>query len=202
MWVINTRRLGRMLVAISTGLLGSSCKHVASNCHRPFLIYSEPIVRSSSLLPRTDGVYVGCENGSVLFFRRDGCFKEYTYLFGREVPSDFPTLDSIFTLRKDYLPDERWGCYAMHYDTLFIQSFNFKPMTGCRRSVFDWRANVMGDSALVVTDVYAHFFGDHFEGMPERYRFVPIAEESLPTDYRPWFERKRWYEEGRHPSRP
>lgn len=192
----------KVVGVVLVSAFGASCRCITANCHKQFTLYAEPIRQVTENTLRMDGVYVGDRDGTAYYFRRDGCIKEYPFLYAHVTTEAPRVVDSIFHEGRGYLTEERWGLYAIKGDSLLVQAFNFKPMTGCRRSVFDLRGRMDSDSTLTIFSEYWHYRDDYSAGFPQQFHFVPLDTALLPSLHRPWFERKKWYREARHSGRP
>lgn len=152
---------------------------------------------------RSDGVYVNEELNEILVFNRNGLVKAYPNFIPHE--SDFwrdpgkvmQRITSFEKLRFDQ--HERWGAYSLKSDALLVQRFNYHTNEFCKRSVFEYTGTILSDTAFIITSKVAYWFDKAPAEGHWVYRFYPTS--FTPDDRRIWFENRRWYKRGRHPSR-
>lgn len=99
----------------------------------------------------------------------------------------------------DFDRREYWGAYAIEGPNLRIQNFNYHTNEFCKRSVFEYTGTMESDTSFVISSEIAYWFDKTPAEGHWVYRFYPTS--FTPDDRRIWFETRRWYKRGLHPSR-
>ncbi len=200
MWLAGLLRL-----ALFSGMcMLTSCWAVMPSCRGRFNTYRLPMLDTSVVFhPRTDGIYVCEEANGIFSFRGDGQVKYYPNMIAKIPKESFwgdPAIIIEHVKRFDALNRrEFWGAYAMIGSVLRVQHFNYHQTEFCKRSVFEYFGTMENDSSFVITSEIAYWFDKAPDTTRYRYRFYPT--EFTPDDRRIWFENRRWYKRGLHPSR-
>lgn len=179
----------------------SSCWVLMPNCHKRFTVYRDAVHDSTALtLLHSDGIYASEDTREVLFFKMNGLVKVYPFCIPDSGFWHNPA-HTIATIQSRYEPyaKDDWGAYSIVGDSLKIQSFNYHQTEVCKRSVFDYRGVVLNDTTFVITSRIAYWFADTATTGQFVYRFY--RTDFKPDDSRIWFEKKRWYLNGRDSSR-
>lgn len=182
----------------------TSCWVLGPSLHGRFNTYREPFVDSSALaFPRFDGIYVCEEANEIFFFQENGFVKNYPNMIA-EIPKEsfwVNTEDIIERVKRydEFDRRESWGAYTRLDSALRIQHFVAHHYEFIRRSVFEYTGTILSDTAFVITSEIAYWFDKTPITGRFVYRFYPTS--FTPDDSRIWFEKRRWYKKGRHPSR-
>ena len=179
----------------------SSCWVLMPNCHKRFTTYRYPIQGPSDKNQlRANGFYYSTEEHDAFFLTPSGLIKMVPF----RIPLKASKVDSSGVLEdiigwSRFTGKNYWGEYRINNDSIQLQWFNYHQTEVCKRSVFDDRGIVLNDTTFVITSRIAYWFDDTATTGQFVYRFY--RTDFKPDDSRIWFEKKRWYLNGRDKSR-
>lgn len=172
----------------------SSCSSPI-NCVKTFTIYKEPVA-SSSVLLRTDGIYIS-KNGAASFFLYDnGKIKIFSPFFDTIPAYLWKSPQNILKGMQgdwEYTQKERWGDYTIKGNEIIIQRFNRNNEEICKRSVFEEKGHILNDSTIEIYSQYSYWWTDKLPSL-----YAPCVLNFYQTNIKPdstkaWYINKSWY---------